>query len=160
MSHGGIKIVLNMFVTETRLETGPVSYWPGKDFIYYKEKEKLCKKVLHDTQQKYWENYCSSLNNNSKLSQMWYNVKQMLGNAPSKKQIPTLIQNDIPYESTTCTEKSYLQKISVTSVVLTIPVVILKIINNWSKKMTITILHLNLTIIIIVIMINLPSCRK
>ena len=49
----------------------------------------------------YWENYCNSLNNNSKLSQVWHNVKKMLGNAPSKKEIPTLIQNDIPYELTT-----------------------------------------------------------
>jgi hypothetical protein len=51
----------------------------GEDFKNYKEKEKLCKKMLHDTQQTYWENYCNSLNNNSNLSQIWYNVKQMLG---------------------------------------------------------------------------------
>ena len=51
--------------------------------------------MLHDTQQTYWENYCNSLNNNSNLSQVWYNIKKMLG----KKEIPTLNQNDIPYES-------------------------------------------------------------
>jgi hypothetical protein len=27
---------------------------------------------------------------------VWYNVKKMLGHAPSKKEIPTLNQNDIP----------------------------------------------------------------
>ena len=57
--------------------------------------------MLHDTQQTYWENYCNSLNNNSNLSQVWYNIKKMLGHAPSKKEIPTLNQNDIPYESST-----------------------------------------------------------
>ena len=57
--------------------------------------------MLHDTQQTYWENYCNSLNNNSNLSQVWYNIKKMLGNAPSKKEILTLNQNDIPYESST-----------------------------------------------------------
>jgi len=78
----------------------------GEDFEYYKEKEKLCKKLLHDTQQTYWENYCNSLKNNSKLSQVWYDVKKMLGNAPSKKQIPTLKQTDTSTESNT--EKSNL----------------------------------------------------
>jgi len=78
----------------------------GEDFIYYKEKEKLCKKLLHDTQQTYWENYCNSLNNNSNLSQVWYDVKKMLGNSPSKKEIPTLKQNDTSYECNT--EKSNL----------------------------------------------------
>jgi hypothetical protein len=34
-------------------------------------------------------------------SQVWYNIKKMLGHAPSKKEIPTLNQNDIPYESST-----------------------------------------------------------
>ena len=57
--------------------------------------------MLHDTQQTYWENYCNSLNNNSNLSQVWYNVKRMLGALPSKKETPTLNQNDIPYESFT-----------------------------------------------------------
>ena len=47
--------------------------------------------MLHDTQQTYWENYCNSLNNNSNLSQVWYNVKKMLGIAPSQNEIPTLI---------------------------------------------------------------------
>ena len=73
----------------------------GEDFKNYKEKEKLCKKLLHDTQQTNWENYCNSLNNNSNLSQVWYNVIKMLGHAPSKKEIPTLKQNDVPYESST-----------------------------------------------------------
>jgi hypothetical protein len=45
----------------------------GEDFKNYKEKEKLCKKLLHDTQQIYWENYCNSLNNNSNLSQVYIN---------------------------------------------------------------------------------------
>jgi hypothetical protein len=62
----------------------------GEDFKNYKEKEKLCIKMLHDTQQTYWENYCNSLNNNSNLSQVWYNVKKMLGIAPSQNEIPTL----------------------------------------------------------------------
>ena len=76
------------------------------DFIYYKQKEKLCKNILHDIQQTYWQNYCNSLNNNSKLSQVWYDVKKMLGNSPSKKEIPTLKQNDTSYEYNT--EKSNL----------------------------------------------------
>ena len=38
------------------------------------------------------------MNNNSKLSQVWYDVKKLLGNSPSKKQIPTLKQNDTSYE--------------------------------------------------------------
>ena len=102
----GIKIVLSMFVTETRLETGPVILAGGMISYIIKKKKSCLKKVLHDNQQMYWENYCNSLNNNSKLSQVWYNVKKMLGNALNKKGIPTLIQNDIPYELTT--EKSNL----------------------------------------------------
>ena len=51
----------------------------GGDFVYYKEKETLCKKLLHDTQQTYWENYCNSLHNNSKLSQVCYDVKKNVG---------------------------------------------------------------------------------
>jgi DNA-binding ferritin-like protein (Dps family) len=48
-----------------------------EDFKNYKEKEKLCKKMLHDTQQTYRENYCNSLNNNSNLSPVWYNTEHM-----------------------------------------------------------------------------------
>ena len=42
------------------------------------------------------DNYCNSLNNNSNLSQVWYTVNKMLGNAPSEKEIPILNHNDIP----------------------------------------------------------------
>jgi len=87
VSHGGIKNCTKLVRDRNKAShTGR-----GEDFIYYKEKEKLCKQVLHDNQQIYWENYRSSLNNNSKLSQVWYNIKKMLGNIPSKKEIPTLI---------------------------------------------------------------------
>ena len=60
----------------------------GEDFKNYKEKEKLCKKLLHDTQQTYWENYCNSLNNSSNLSRVWYNVKKNVG---SCMQILTIV---------------------------------------------------------------------
>ena len=157
MSHGGIKIEQNLFDKGTRLETGPVILVGGRISKIIKKK-KNCKKMLHDTQQTYWENYCNSLNNNSNLSQVWYNVKKMLGNAPSKKEIPTLNQNDIPM-SHLLTNPTYLLKISVKSVVLTTTVVSLKYINNRLKIMIIAILQIILTIIVIVIMINL-LCRK
>ena len=48
----------------------------GEDFVYYKEQEKLCKKILHDT------------NNNSKLSQVWYDVKKCWVIHPVKKKSP------------------------------------------------------------------------
>ena len=62
----------------------------------------------------------------------------MLGNTPSKKEMPILIQNGIPHESTTEKSNLFAKNFS-KSVVLTITVVNLKIINNRSKIMTIII---------------------
>ena len=76
----------------------------------------------------------------------------MLGHAPSKKEMPALNQNDIPYESST--DKSNLFAGNFSKVSST--VVSLKYINNKLKIMIIKILQIILTIIVIVIMINLP----
>jgi hypothetical protein len=93
------------------------------------KKKKNCVKKCYMIPRK---NYCNSLNNNSSLYQVWYNVKKMLGNAPSKKETPTLNQNDIPM-SHLLTNPTYLLKISVKSVVLTTTVVRLTYINTRFK---------------------------
>ena len=51
----------------------------GQDYIYYKEKEKLCKSTIKNAQKLYWESYCQSLNSDSHIGQVWNTIKKMLG---------------------------------------------------------------------------------
>ena len=72
----------------------------GHDYISYKEKEKVCKTTIKNSQQHYWENYCQSLNGDSHLGQVWKTIKKMLGKTANLIGLPTLLQNNTKYEST------------------------------------------------------------
>ncbi|VDI00719.1 Hypothetical predicted protein [Mytilus galloprovincialis] len=72
----------------------------GQDFKNYKEKQNKCRKILNDSQKQYWESYCDSMNSDTKLSKVWYNIKRMLGKVTEKKEIETLIDNNNIYETT------------------------------------------------------------
>ncbi|VDI72394.1 Hypothetical predicted protein [Mytilus galloprovincialis] len=72
----------------------------GTDFTIYREKERACRKTIKAAQAMYWESYCNSLNNDSKLSDVWKKVKSMLGKTFKKLNLPTLLYNNTKYECT------------------------------------------------------------
>ena len=71
----------------------------GHDYLEYKEKEKICKTTIKTAQQSYWESYCQSLNSDSHIGQVWSTVKKMLGKTVNSVGIPTLVQNNVKYET-------------------------------------------------------------
>ncbi|VDI74210.1 Hypothetical predicted protein [Mytilus galloprovincialis] len=72
----------------------------GHDYLLYKEKEKECRNTIKLTQQKYWETFCSGLNNNNNIGQVWNTIKRMMGKTISSLIMPTLIYKNKIYEST------------------------------------------------------------
>ncbi|VDI82655.1 Hypothetical predicted protein [Mytilus galloprovincialis] len=72
----------------------------GHDYLLYKEKEKECRNTIKLTQQQYWETFCSGLNNNNNIGQVWNTIKRMMGKTISSLIMPTLIYKNKIYEST------------------------------------------------------------
>ncbi|VDI32154.1 Hypothetical predicted protein [Mytilus galloprovincialis] len=56
----------------------------GTDFTIYREKERACRKTIKAAQAMYWESYCNSLNNDSKLSDVWKKKVWFLQKLPSE----------------------------------------------------------------------------
>ena len=71
----------------------------GEDYLEYKQKERECKNIINKTQKLYWEEYCSKLNGNNNLSQVWKTIKNMMGKNTAPKTIPTLQYNGTTYET-------------------------------------------------------------
>ncbi|VDI79300.1 Hypothetical predicted protein [Mytilus galloprovincialis] len=72
----------------------------GHDYLLYKEKEKECRNTIKLTQQQYWETFCSGLNNNNNIGQVWNTIKRMMGKTINSLILPTLIYKNKIYEST------------------------------------------------------------
>jgi len=54
----------------------------------------MAQRIIRGAQQDYWRDYCSTLNNSTKLSSVWKTVKNMSG-TKSKSAIPNLTTNGI-----------------------------------------------------------------
>lgn len=71
VSHGGIKIVRKLLEIETKEETEKAE---KEGVLYTTKKKKICVRKFYVIPSKHTGNGCSSLNNNSRLSQVWYNI--------------------------------------------------------------------------------------
>lgn len=69
-----------------------------EDCIEYRRQKAIAQRTIRQEQQKYWTEYCNSLNNNTNLTSVWKMAKRMTG-TNSNTNIPTLISNKKQYES-------------------------------------------------------------
>jgi len=69
-----------------------------EDCIKYRQEKALAQHTLREEQQHYWEDYCSNLNSDTKLTSVWKMSKRMSGNS-NNSNIPTLIHNNNKFES-------------------------------------------------------------
>jgi len=65
--------------------------------LYYRLRG-VAQHTIKTTEQKYWRDYCSTLDSNSKLSEVWGTVKKMSG-AWSRPSIPTIVEGGVVYDS-------------------------------------------------------------
>lgn len=63
------------------------------DCIEYRRRKGVAQKILKIESQNYWENYCSTLNNQTKMSSVWGMAKKMNG-IPSNKKPCSIVQNN------------------------------------------------------------------
>ena len=63
------------------------------DCIKYRETKARAQKTLKQSKRDYWESYCNSLTNDTKLSSVWKMAKKMSG-TNSKSEISTLNENN------------------------------------------------------------------
>ena len=61
--------------------------------IQYKKNKAIAQRILKVEQTNYWQNYCSSINKNTKLGKVWQMSKRMGGRQSSCFKVPTL-KND------------------------------------------------------------------
>jgi len=81
----------------------------------YKNAKAECKDIIQNEKTKYWQNYCSTLNQDTKLDSVWRMAKRIKGNN-STKVIPTLKdQNNKLYENNTEKANLIAQQIQATS---------------------------------------------
>lgn len=71
----------------------------GEDFENYKHLEKECRVAIKNAQNEYWESYCNSLNCDTTLGSLWYNIKKMMGKASKSLSLPTLLYDNKQYET-------------------------------------------------------------
>lgn len=64
----------------------------------YKRLKGVANKTIEDSKKEYWENYCESLTDGTKLSKVWQMSRKMDGNN-NKHNIPNLKVGDAVYES-------------------------------------------------------------
>jgi ribonuclease HI len=75
-----------------------------KDIIEYKRAKAKAQYTIKASQKQYWNEYCDTLNSDTKLSSVWRNSKRMAGNNSQARSLPTLIHNNTKY--TTSLEKA------------------------------------------------------
>ena len=63
-------------------------------YINYKKQKAICRRVIKDTKQEYWESYCDTLTDTTKLTSVWRMAKSMQGSS-SPASIPTLVEGGI-----------------------------------------------------------------
>ena len=66
------------------------------DCIEYRRLKAVAQRTIREEQQNYWKEYCSSLNEDSKLTSVWRMAKRM-GGKNSNNNIPTLIHENKSY---------------------------------------------------------------
>ena len=64
----------------------------------YRELKGKAQFAIKSAARSHWESYCSTLNSNSKLAEVWKMAKKMDGQK-SNKTIPTITDNDINYDT-------------------------------------------------------------
>ena len=69
-----------------------------QDCIHYRHQKAIAQRTLRVEQQKYWTDYCNSLNNNTNLTSVWRMAKKMTG-VNSNTNIPTLLKNNIQHDT-------------------------------------------------------------
>src|SRR6218665_1754005 len=64
------------------------------DQCKYLEENNKCQKTIKDTARQHWEDFCASIDNQSKLGPIWGMASRMNG-GPSQKTMPTLVQDGV-----------------------------------------------------------------
>ena len=69
------------------------------DCIEYRRRKAIAQRTIKDAEKEHWQEYCSSINKETKLAEVWRRVKGMNGGGKAKSTIPTLKHDQGSYIS-------------------------------------------------------------
>ena len=69
------------------------------DCIEYRRKKAIAQRIIKDAEVEHWQEYCNSINRETKLAEVWRRVKGMSGGGKAKSTIPTIKHDQGSYIS-------------------------------------------------------------
>ena len=65
------------------------------DILIFERRRAIARKVILAAKQQSWHNYCTSVNNNTKLPMVWRTIKNFSGSPTFTRRFPQLEQNGV-----------------------------------------------------------------